>query len=110
MAHFKNNQIFDDNLDVDGAINNNRTLAVVNGSTSGDVSWNMPFQGDTYKKVVIYCDALVGIAVVTFPVAFQHTPPNIITSDGLDTINVVTTTQTTITGATSTGFIIIEGF
>jgi len=110
MANFKNNQTFDDNLDVDGAINNNQALAVVSGSVSGSVSWNMPFQGTTYKKVIIHCSALNGVAVVTFPVAFQHVPPNIITSDGLDNINVVTTTQTTITGVASTGFIIIEGF
>jgi len=110
MANFKNNQIFNDDLDVDGAINNNQTLAVVSGSVSGDVSWNMPFQGDTYKKVVIWCNALNGVATVTFPVAFQHIPANLITSYGLDTINVVSTTDTVITGATSTGFIIIEGF
>lgn len=83
---------------------------VINGTISGSVSWNMPFQGDTYKKVIIYCNNLNGVAVVTFPVAFQYVPANLITSWGLDTINVVSTTQTTITGLPSTGFIIIEGF
>lgn len=83
---------------------------VINGTISGSVSWNMPFQGDTYKKVIIYCDNLLGEAVVDFPVAFQQVPANLITSWGLDTINTVKRERTIITGLPSTGFIIIEGF
>jgi len=110
MTNYLNQITFDTDVLLDGPIKYNETLNNVNGSTSGTVSWSMPFQGSSHKKVVIYCDALVGTAVVTFPVAFQYTPVNLITSNGLDTINVVTTTQTTITGTTSTGFIVIEGF
>lgn len=104
MSVIQNSQVFLNGL------NSSIPAQTVNGTISGSATWSMPCQGDTYKKVVIYCDALNGVAVVTFPVPFQHTPANLITSNGLDTINVVSTTQTTITGITSTGFIIIEGF
>lgn len=104
MSVVQNKQIFLSGL------NSSIPNQTINGSVSGTVTWSMPCQGDTYKKVVIHCEALLGVAVVTFPVAFQYTPANLITSFGLDTINVVSTTQTTITGLPSTGFIIIEGF
>lgn len=88
------------------------TKTVINGATSGTASFNQPFQGSSYKKVVIYCAALVGATTsYTFPVAFLQTPAILTTNELSSTIvTTLTTTGVVITGATSTGFIFIEGF
>jgi hypothetical protein len=89
----------------------NATISVVNASTSGTVSFNQPFQGLSYKKVVIYCASALGTASYTFPVAFSNTPA-ILQTNGLATtvVTSLSTTACTVTGASSTGYIIIEGY
>lgn len=87
------------------------TQTVVNASTSGTVTFSQPFQTSSYKKVIIYCSTALGTASYIFPSPFVNTPA-IITTNELPSslVTTLTTTAVTVTGSSSIGFIIIEGY
>lgn len=93
-----------------GVVNLQAAQSTIGGATSGNMVCSQPFQGASYKKVVINLAALLGNASYTFPVAFAIKPDYFIGGAAASASVSVSTTAITVTGATSTGVIILEGY
>ena len=88
------------------------TQTTLSGGSSGTAIFSQPLQGTSLKKVIIYCNALNGAtSTYTFPTAFTNTPA-IVATNGLASSVVTTLTYSTmvVTGSTSTGIVILEGY
>lgn len=81
----------------------------VTSSFSGSIVCSQPFKGPAYKKVIIYCDTIIGSASYTYPTAFVNSP--VITSGNSGLVSALSATSVTVTTTTSIStFIILEGF
>jgi len=99
------------NFEVVGNVAIDATKTVVNASTSGSVTYSQPLSGTSWKTVVIHCTAALGTASYTYPVAFTNTPSIIATSTlAAGIVTTLTTTSVTVTGATSTGDLLLTGY
>lgn len=99
-------------LTVNGAFGINSPQTTTAGSTSGTIISSQPHQGQTYKKVLVYLNALVSPSgsSYTYTTAFTNTPVAIYTQSGA-TVSAVSTTAVTITTSSSTtGYVILEGY
>lgn len=81
----------------------------VNCSTSGSVVFSEPEQGSSYKVIQIYANACLGTASFTYTIPFTHTP-QVLSQTLAALVSSNSTTACTITGTTSTGFIMLNGF
>jgi hypothetical protein len=98
-------------VDSSGKVLISSTQTTVSGSTSGTAVFSEPFAGSSYKKAVIYCSSLVGTAGYTFPTAFTNTPVVVTTSGpAASVVTSLSTTAITVTGSTTSGPLIVEGY
>ncbi len=83
----------------------------VSGSTSGDAYFSQPHIGPNYKKVVVRLTALVGTASYTFPNSFTDVPAILTTNQvGAAVVTSLSASAMTVTGATTSGFLFLEGY
>jgi len=83
----------------------------VAGSVSGSAIFSQPFSLPYYKKVIIVLEALDGAAIYDFPTAFAQLPDYFIGMSAAGaTLTALSTAAVTVSGAPSSGAILLEGF
>ena len=92
-----------------GAVAIGGVQTTVSCSTSGTAIFTEPRIGASDKTVKVYLNACVGTASYTFPVAFTY-GPQVLSESLTSTVTTLSTASVTVTGATSTGFITLDGF
>jgi len=103
-------------LNVGGTINPNASQTTITGTTTGSIVCSMPFQGSSYKKVIIYCNGYSNDTTTaqtyTFPTAFTLTPIALVNEVSAMTITVSTTGISFVPDNTTiySGYIILEGY
>ncbi len=92
------------------SLNSTATQTTLTGS-AGTAVCSQPFQGTSYKKVVIYLNGYsdVGSQIYTFPTPFSKTPYVYGLAAGVSGAT-ASTTSVTFTVTTQTGFVFIEGY
>jgi len=94
-----------------GVIKQNTAQSTVSCSTSGTAVFSEPLAGATNKKVLIHLSACVGTASYTYPVSFTNAPSVFASNNVAASIATsVSTTAVTVTGATSTGALMLEDY
>ncbi len=65
-------------LTVTGAVNSSAAVTNLSGTTAGTVSWSQPFQGTSYKKVILnftgYENTTATAQTISFPTVFTSVP------------------------------------
>lgn len=98
-------------LTVNATLKINSAQTTVNASTSGTVTYSQPESGVGYKIIMVHCSAALGTASYTFPVAFTNTPGVVAsTTAAAGIVTALSTTAITVTGATTTGDLMIIGY
>ena len=96
-------------------ININSGQGTLNGTTAGSIVYTMPFQGTTYKKVLVYLNGYENdtttAQTITFPTPFTYTP-NVYNPAAVPGVTVSTTALSIDPNTTTvyTAWIIVEGF
>jgi len=87
----------------------------VTGTTAGSIIWDMPFQGTSYKKVLVYLDGYENdtttAQTITFPTPFTYTP-NVYNPAAVPGVTASTTALSIDPDTTTvyTAWIFVEGF
>jgi hypothetical protein len=86
----------------------------VSGTTAGTATWEQPFQGPTYKKVLVslagYENTTATAQTITFTTPFTVAPRIVSDDSGGASVSTTVLTLPASMGSTKTGWIILEGY
>ena len=103
-------------MSIAGSLSLATSQTTITGTTAGSAIASMPFQGSSYKKVIVYLDGYENDSTTAqtykFPVAFTYTPSTTNNSASVPGVTVSTTELSLAPDTTTayTGWIIIEGY